>query len=500
MKSTIAPADDTRAASSSRGEGAGDEASGGTASNSNSVERTPRQLVRLSVMIDEAEFDRDIDEAFRKIGREARLPGFRAGKVPRKVLEARIGLAAAREEAIRDAVPNYLAQSVREHDVDLIATPEIEITGGAESGPVSFDAVCEIRPVINVPGYRGLRVELTSPAASEAEIDEAVDVERRRHGNLVDAGRAAKTGDHVTLSLEATRDGEPVPALNTEDWLYEVGKGWVAEGFDDHLVGAKAGAELSFSANPSGMDEPADFVVGVSSVQTLVLPEVTDEWVAENFGEFDTVDAWRSSVAEKIAAGKLNQARNTFIDRATSALAELVDAPAPDSMVSGDLQSRVQSTVQQFQANGISIEQWLSMTGQTADAFIDALRQQSMKAVKVDLALRAVAAAEAIEITDDELNAEYARIAVRARQKASEVRKAYEKNDAVTDLIAQIRKNRALDIVLENAQAVDEAGAAIDTDLLLGKNDHDHEGHDHDHDHDHEGHDHDHDHDHDHKH
>ena len=114
MKSTIAPTDDTRAVE----DGASKDAAGDTL-----VERIPRQLVRISVTIDEAEFDRDIDQAFRKIGREARLPGFRNGKVPRKVLEARIGLAAARDEAIRDAVPNYLAQSVREHDVDLIATP-----------------------------------------------------------------------------------------------------------------------------------------------------------------------------------------------------------------------------------------------------------------------------------------------------------------------------------------------------------------------------------------
>ncbi len=483
MKSTIAPADDTRAVAPT-----GDENSNDTGSNGDGAQRTPRQLVRLSVTIDEAEFDRDIDEAFRKIGREARLPGFRNGKVPRKVLEARIGLAAARDEAIRDAVPAYLTKSVREHDVDLIATPEIEITGGAESGPVSFDAICEIRPVVMVPGYRGLRVELSSPVASEAEIDEAVDVERRRHGNLVEAGRPAKVGDHVTLSLEATRDGEPVPALNTEDWLYEVGKGWVAEGFDDHIVGAEVGAELSFSANPSGMDEPADFIVGVSNVQTLELPEITDEWVAENFGEFESVKAWRESVAEKIAVGKLNQARNTFIDRATYALAELVDAAAPDSMVSGDLQSRVQNTVQQFQANGISIDQWLSMTGQSADQFVGALKEQSIKAVKVDLALRAVAAAEGFEISDDDLNAEYARIAVRARQKATEVRKAYEKNDAVSELVAQIRNNRALDFVLENALVVDETGATIENDLLLGKNEHDH--HDHDHEHDHHDHDH----------
>ncbi|MDO8362736.1 MAG: trigger factor, partial [Actinomycetota bacterium] len=468
MKSTIAPAEDTRETpASASGDGPGEAP-------------TPRQLVKLSVVIDEHDFDRDIDQAFRKIGREATLPGFRAGKVPRKVLEARIGLAAARDEALRDAVPAYLAQAVREHDIDLIATPEVEITGGADEGPVSFDAVCEVRPVITVPGYGGLRVELPSPVATEAEIDEAVDAERRRQGSLVDVTRPVQAGDHVTLTLAGTREGEPVPGLNTEDWLYEVGKGWVAEGFDDRLVGSAAGAELSFSANPSGMTDPADFEVTISNVQELVLPEVTDEWVSENLGEFDTVQAWRESIAQRIGASKLNQARNQFIERTTTALAALVDVPAPESMVTADLQARVQNTVQQFQAQGISIDQWLSATGQDAGAFIEALKVQSVKAVKVDLALRAVAEAEAIEITPDDINAEYARIAVQVRQKASEVRKAYEKNDAVTDLVAQMRKSKALDWLLEHAEVVDETGAPVDTELLMGKHDHDH---DHDHDH-----------------
>ena len=477
MRSTIAPAQDTRETTV---EEATDDAT------SVAPAPSPRQLVKLSITIDEAEFDRDIDQAFRKIARQVNLPGFRAGKVPRKVLEARVGLAAAGDEAIRDAVPAYLAQAVKEHDVDLIATPEIEITGGAESGEVSFDAVCEVRPVVTVPGYGGLRVELPSPAAGEAEIDEAVDAERRRQGSLVDAARGAEHGDHVTLSLSATRDGEPVAGLNTEDWLYEVGKGWVAEGFDDRLLGAEAGATLTFSANPSGTTEPADFTVTVSSVQQLVLPEVTDEWVSDNLGEFDTVEEWRASIAERISSGKLNQARNLYIDRVTAALAELVDTPAPDSMVQGDLQARVQNMVQQLEAQGISIEQWLGITGQTTETFIEGLRQQSVTAVKVDLALRAVALAEGLDVTDDDIAAEYARIALQVRQKASEVKKVYEKNDAVTDLIAQLRKTKALDWLLEHAEVVDAEGAAIDRDLLMGKT------HDHDHDHDHDHHDHDH--------
>jgi len=462
VRSTIEPAHDTRA------EKADDDG----------PQPTPRELVKLSITIDQAEFDRDIDQAFRKIARQVNLPGFRAGKVPRRVLEARIGLAAAREEALRDAVPAYLAEAVKEHDVDLVATPEISITAGEEAGDVSFDAVCEVRPVVTVPGYGGLRVELPSTEATDDEIDEAVDAERRRQGSLVDAARSVQHGDHVTLTLAASRDGEPVAGLNTEDWLYEVGKGWVAEGFDDQLLGSVAGATLTFSANPSGSDEPADFIVTVSNVQQLELPEATDEWVAEVLGEFDTVAAWRASIAERIAAGKLNQARNVFVERVTTALAGLVDAAPPDSMVQGDLQARVQNMVQQFQAQGIGIEQWLQLTGQTSESFIEALRQQSVNAVKVDLALRAVATAEDIEVTDDDIDAEYARIAVRVRQKANEVRRAYEKNDAVTDLVAQIRKTKALDWLLEHVEVVDPDGRPLDRAKLLG---HDHDGHEHEH-------------------
>ena len=453
-----------------------------------------KKLVKLSVTIDEAEFDRDIDMAFRTIAKEVKLPGFRQGKVPRKVLEARIGLATAREQALRDAVPQYLANAVREHDVDLIATPNIEFTGGQESGPVSFDATCEVRPEITVPGYGGLRVELPSPLATQADIDEAVEAELRRQGSLVDVDRPIQSGDQVTLTLAASRDGEPVAGLNTEDWLYQVGSGWVAPGFDGELLGASEGDELEFTATPNGTNEPADFTVNVTKVQETELPELTDEWVSENMGEFETIEEWRAALAERIGTAKLNQTRNQFIERTTSALAGLVDIEPPESMVQADLQSRVQNTVQQFQAQGISVDQWLQVTGQDAATFIEGLKVQSQKAVKVDLALRAVGAAEGIEVTDDDLSAEYARIGLQVRQKPAEVRKAYEKNDAVTDLIAQMRKNKALDWLLEHIEVVDPEGNPIDRDVVMGKTDDDHEHHDHDHDHDHDHGDHDHDH------
>ena len=441
--------------------------------------------VKLSVAVDETEFDHDIDAAFKKIAREVRMPGFRAGKAPRRVLEARIGIAAARDQALRDCVPNYLAQAVREHDVDLIATPEIEITGGEENGPITFDATCEIRPEVTVPGYGGLRVEVTAITATDADIDEAVKKEVSRQGTLADIDRPIAYGDQVTIDLQGSRDGEPVIGLNTEDWLYEVGKGWVAGGFDDQLVGAKVGDELSFTLIPNGTQEPAEFEVTITKVQELVLPELDDEWVDTNIAEYDTVAGWRSALGDRLSEVQLNQARSQIIERSTSALSELVDLDPPEAMVQGDLQARVQNTVEQFQSQGIAIDQWLSATGQDANSFVDGLRVQSVKAVKVDLGLRAVAAAEGIVIDDNDLDHEYERIAVQVRQKPAQVRKAYERNDAVSELTAQLRKSKALDWLLHHIEIVDPAGNVIGNDVILG-HDHDHDDHDHpEHNHDH---------------
>jgi trigger factor len=432
--------------------------------------------VKLSVEVDETELERDIDVAFRKIAQQVRLPGFRPGKAPRRILEARIGIGPAREQALRDAIPSYLAQAVRSHDVDIIAPPEIDITAGQEDGPLAFDATIEVRPQVLVPGYAGLRVELPNPAVTDEALDEAVAAELRRHGELEDVDRPAASGDHVTLDISGTRDGEPVAGLTTEDWLYEIGRGWVAEGFDDRLIGTSAGDELAFTANPTGTDEPADFEIAVKAVQALRPPDLTDEWVAGELGEWDNVQQWKDSLRERMQAVRANQARALLLERVSTALAELVDEEPPEALVQTEVQSRAQGLMQNLQAQGIGLEQYLTATGQDPAAFGDGLKEGATRAVKVDLALRAVADAEGIEVTDDDLGQEYARIAVRVNQKASQVRKAYERNDAVAGLRAELRKSKALDFLLHRVEIVDPDGAPIARELVVP--DHDHDDHD----------------------
>lgn len=460
------------------------------------LEALEGNMVKISIEVDQAEFDRNIDAAFRKIASEVRLPGFRPGKAPRRVLEARIGIDAARGQALQDAIPEYLSKAVREHNVDIIAQPDVKLLNNNDPVdasnptppefvyPVLFEATCEVRPEIQVPGYAGLRVELVNPSLSDEELDEAISTERRRFGTLVDVDRAAEVGDSVVIDLVGTREGEPVPGLNVDEWSYEVGRGWVAPGFDDQLTGAKKSDVITFSAVPNGTEESADFTITVNRVQTLEIPELTDEWVAENIADADTIDDWKTSLRARYEEMRMNQMRRTVVDRLTDELEKLVEIEAPESMVNNDLQARVQNTLQQFQAQGIALDQWLSATGQDADSFIAGMKTQSEKAVKIDLALRAVATAEGIEVADDDLEAEYEQIGVRVGEKTSKVRRAYEQNDAVIDLVSQMRKSKALEWLLHNVTFVDQNGTELSTDTVLGE-------HDHDHDHDHEGHDHD---------
>ena len=450
-----------------------------------SVESLEGNKVKLYIEVDEAEFDKDIEQAFRTIAREVKLPGFRNGKAPRRVLEARIGVGPAREQALRDAIPQYLGKAVREHDVDLIATPEVEITGGQDDGLVEFEAECEVRPEITVPGYGGLRIELDSPVPTEDELAEARAAELKQGGSLVDADRPAQSGDFLTLDLAATRDGEEVMGLNTEDWSYELGQGWVADDFDEQIEGASVGDVLQFTTTPKGTEEPADFTVTVTAVQTLQLPELTDEWVSDNTGEFDTVAEWEASIESQIVERKLAGVRQTVGQKLTDALVELVEIDAPEPMVRTEMQNQAEQMVRQLQMQGIDFQAWMSATGQDPQQFIESTRPQAEKSVKADLALRAVATAESIEVDDHEIEMEYSRMAMQYGQKAKDIRKAYEQNDAVPELMSQIRKGKAMDWLLHHVDMVDAAGNPIDRDLILGHT-HDEDDLDHDHDHDHD--------------
>ncbi|MGH9278274.1 MAG: trigger factor, partial [Acidimicrobiales bacterium] len=188
-----------------------------------SVEPLEGNKVRLSIEVEEAEFDQALDAAFRKIAREVRVPGFRPGKAPRRLIEARIGPKVARQEALREVLPDYYERALEENDITPVAPPELEITAGQDEGPIAFDAVVEVMPQVSVAGYEGLRIVLPNIGVSDEDVDRQLDRLREQFGELQTVSRPARDGDHVSIDRKLTVHGETV--LAADDELYEVGAG-----------------------------------------------------------------------------------------------------------------------------------------------------------------------------------------------------------------------------------------------------------------------------------
>ena len=430
-----------------------------------SVEPLEGNKVKVSVEVDESELEPAIDAAFKRIAREVRLPGFRPGKAPRKLLEARIGVLAAREEAFREALPEWYARAVRDHDVDVIAAPEIDITAGQEAGPVAFDAVVEVRPRVQIAGYESLRVEIPSPHPSDDDVEAQLERIRDQYAELETVERPADEGDRVLIDIEGTRDGEPVEGLSATDYLYEVGLGAVAPELDEELRGASAGDELFIEVDEEGHEDhdhgPLQLEVTVKEVREKILPELTDEWAAEA-SEFDTVEELRADLRDRLARTRIVQAETALREKAAEALAALVDDELPEALVSSEVQHRLQDMAMRLQAQGIQLEQYLQLTGRAPEDFIAELRDAADRAVRVDLGLRALAEAEGIEPTDDDLEEELREVAERVNQPVDVVRATLEQQEQIAGIRSELRSRAALAWLVERVEVVDPDGNAID--------------------------------------
>ena len=427
------------------------------------VEPLEGNKVKLSVEVDANEFEPAVDAAFKKIAREVRLPGFRPGKAPRKVLEARLGPLAGREQALQDSLPEYYSAAIIEHDVDVIAAPEIDITGGQEAGDIVFDAVVEVRPSIEVPGYGALSVTIERPAVDEEALDAQIDRMRDLDSTLETVQRPAQEGDTVTIDIAGTLDGDAQAGLTADDYSYTVGSGAITPEVDEQLVGAEAGATLSFAATHPDPDEERElqFELTLKDVKQKVLPETTDEWASEA-SEFDTVAELRASLADRMTRVRTAQAQMALREKVGEGLAALVTDDVPEPMVAQEMQERLQDLAMRLQAQGMQLDQYLAMTGADPETFSQELRDTATQAVKVDLALRAVADAEGIECTDDDLRDDLEGVAERVDEDVDEVRERLERAGQMSAVRSDIRKRKALEWLLERVEVLDPEGATID--------------------------------------
>ncbi len=463
--------------------------------------------VRLTVEVDESEIDEALNGVLRRLSREVRVPGFRPGKVPRRVIEARLGGASAlRDEALREALPEFYAKAVSDTEVDPIDTPEIDITDGGESGAVSFDAIVEVRPTVSIAGYQGLVVTLPGLDVPEEEVTAQIDRLRATSGELVDVERPVQKGDQVTIDITGKRIRGPGPDaeaegdteaeagaegkaeaegrggdaghgpkvieeegddddLTAEDFLYEAGSGGVVPELDDALIGAKAGDTVTFESSIDDLGHTISFSVAVKDTKELVLPEVTDEWAAEA-SEFKTADELREDITKRLKQRHIMQAQLALQQKTVEALVELVTEDVPDVLVEQELRERIHDLNHRLEEQKIGLGQFLAATGRDEQEFLDELRTGALQGVKSDLALRALVEQEHIELTDEELDAELATMGERLEMSADQVREQLEQGGRLSAVRSDRRKAKALRWLLDNVELVDEDGNPVSRDDL----------------------------------
>jgi len=424
-------------------------------------------LVRLSVEIDEPEFDRALGDMVRTLARQVRVPGFRPGKVPRKVLEARMGGAGAlRAEALRESLPDFYARAVVDTELDPIAQPEIDITRGKDHGAVSFDAVVQVRPLVAIPGYDGLQVTLPGLTVTDEDVQQQIDRLRENDAELQVVDRPAIDGDLVTIDLHGA-DASGAEVVGVDDYLYEVGSGTVVPELDSELHGAKPGTILAFdAANPNEPDERVAFRVLVKEVKVKKLPEVTDEWADES-SEFSTVAELRADIEDRIARVKLMQSQLALRQKAIEALSALVsDEDVPEVLVDQEVNERLHDLQHRLESQNLGLAEYFQATGTSPDELLSSVRGDAQGAVKADLALRALVEAEEVALSEEELDAEVATMAERMGTTATELRRQLDTAGRTGAVRSELRKGKALEWLLDHVELFDEDGNPMSRDDL----------------------------------
>ena len=422
--------------------------------------------IKLTVEIDESEMNEAIDAAAASLSKQMTVKGFRKGKVPKSVMIAHLGGPdVLRSEAIRESLPDFYSRAVADTLTDPIGQPDINITGGEESGLLTFEAEVEVRPQISIRGQNELRVTIPSPVVNDAEITAQIDRFRETDAILREVDRPIITGDLVAMDIHVERlegDGEPI---DMSDYMYTVGSGVITEGVDDLIVGLKAGEELKLNGS-MGPGVVATYELKLKQVKERELPELTDEWVKENT-EWDDIDAMRDAILGQARTMKIVEAQTSQRDAVLMAVSELVsEEAAPEVLVNGETSERLQELGQRLAQQKLNLETFLEITNQTPDQLLETLRQDAVRAVRIDLAMRALVKAENLEPTPEEVDDELEQTAKAMGVDVDKLRTNLRDSGRVVAFNSEVAKMKASRWLSDHVTFVDPDGVEIDRELL----------------------------------
>ena len=417
-----------------------------------SVEKKEKSTVELTIQVEADAFEAAVQKAYEKERKNIGVPGFRKGKAPRKIIEGMYGTGVFYEEAINQVYPGAYAQAVEEQKLDDVGYPKIEIVEVGKDG-LTFKALVSVRPEVKLGTYKGLTAAKDVAKVTDKDVDEELKPYIDRATRLVSVDRAAQNGDTVVIDFEGFDNGEAFEGGKGENYDLKLGSGSFVPGFEEQLVGTKAGDEkdldITFPENyhPGLAGKAVVFHVKVKEVKEPQAPVVDDEF-AKDVSEFENLADFRKSLADRITERRTKQAEADFDNQIMEQLVENMECEIPDGMVDVQLDRLMEDYAMRLQSQGISMEDYQKMMGVNGDIVRESARPSALRQVQMQLALTAVADAENIEVTDEEVQAEIDRLAKQYNIDVEQVKAAV----PVEDLKKDLRLRKASDLVIAEAK------------------------------------------------
>ena len=424
-----------------------------------SCEKLEKSRVALTIETSAEEFEAAVNKAYLKMRGKINVPGFRVGKAPRKIIEKMYGAEVFYEEAVNILLPDAYEDAVKEKELNVVGYPEVELESCTKDGVV-FKCTVAVYPEVKLGQYKGLEAPKAEVKVTAADVNARLKEMADRNSRLVSVDRAVKKGDTADIDFEGFDNGVAFDGGKGENFDLEIGSGSFVPGFEEQLIGMKAGEEkdidITFPENytPELAGKPVVFHVKVNEVKVKEVPALDDEF-AKDVSEFDTLKELKADIKKKLTAERTESAQRAFEDVLMAKVAEGVEADVPHEMVELQAEQMTEGFKQQLASQGIPFDQYLKMTNTTEADFKSQAYGPAEQQVKMDLAISAIVKAENLEATDDEVEAEMKKVADRYGMDLDTVKK-YLRPEEVKE---QVIREKVIKLVADNAVAVAPAEA-----------------------------------------
>ena len=434
------------------------------------VEKLSPTRVRINVEVPFAELKPDFDRAYKQLAKQVRLPGFRPGKAPAKLLEARVGRSALLDQVVNDALPARYSEAVTTTELRPLGQPDIEVTRISDGEELVFTAEVDVRPDIDLPELSSLKISVEAVEIAEDEVEAELEALRARFGTLKGVERPARTGDFVSIDLAAVVNGEDIPDGSAEGLSHEIGSGQLIEGLDEAIVGLSDGESATFTTTLVAGDhagEEAEVTVTVKSVKERELPDADDDF-AQLASEFDTLAELRENLTEQVSRVKRVHQAEQIRDNTLETLLELVEVPLPEAIVQAQVDSAVHNAIHPLDHDEDKFAESLQAQGSSREQFDTENREAAEKAVKTQLLMDAIAEELDIQVGQNDLTE---RLVLMSRQyglEPQQLLQLLQQQNQLPGVFADVRRGLAVAAVVEAATVTDTDGKEIDTAEFFG--------------------------------